>query len=154
MQNVSTRRQVVWQNYWRGKLPAWSKNIKPIRHMGFPSTADKLCQFIRSCSWMSSCIPHLDHISQPLRHILEKAYTSCGKRRMQALKKAALMRLSWGAIQKAAFTKLKETLKSAEKLAHLKDNHIISIFGDVSDKFWAECLCQFVTQMVYMTQGV
>lgn len=49
-------------------------NVDAIRNMGVPSTADKLCQFIHCCGWMSHCTPNSHKISQLLSNILEEAY--------------------------------------------------------------------------------
>lgn len=113
------------------------RNIKVKRSMDCTSTANELGQFIHRCRWMSSCIPNLHSISQPLSDILEEAYVLCGKRRKASFKKVALHKLSCGAILKAAFTNLKETLKSSVNLAHSKEAGVISVFTDTSDNFWA-----------------
>lgn len=105
--------------------------------MDCPSSANELCQFIHCCKWTSSCIPNVHSISQPLSDILEETYAFYSKRRTASLEKVAFHKLSWGAIHEAAVTNLKEILNSAVKLAHLKEVHVISLFMNASDTFWA-----------------
>lgn len=116
--------------------------MEAIRNMNFPTTADELCQLIHCCRWVASTIPDIHLISQTLCEIRERAYASAVKRRKKALKRIPLSKLSCGAVHEDAFLHLKERLKSAVQLAHLKDNHTILVFTDASDKFWAGIVTQ------------
>lgn len=87
------------------------RNIEFIRNMNFPVTADELCQFLQYCRQISSCIPDLQCMSQPLSGISEAAYAHAGKRCKKMLKRVELHKLFWGAIHEAAFIDLKEALK-------------------------------------------
>lgn len=51
--------------------------------------------------------------------------------------------VSWDAIHEAAFIELKGELESAVILAYPKDKHIVSIFSDTSNKFWAGVITQY-----------
>lgn len=64
------------------------------------------------------------------------------KRTKSALKKIAFHELSWGPIHKVVFKKVKESLKSAVKLGHIQEKHVISVFTDASDEFWAGIVTQ------------
>lgn len=55
----------------------------------------------------------------------------------KALYKGALIKLLREAVHKAACKTLEETLKNDVEQAHHKDKHIVSVFTDGSDKFWA-----------------
>lgn len=68
---------------------------------------------------------------------MEAAYSKCRKRHRSELKKIALCNISWGAIHEAALTQPKESLQIAVKLAHVKEDHRISVFTDLSNHFWA-----------------
>lgn len=54
-----------------------------------------------------------------------------------ALKGIARIKFFRGSTHKAAFITLKEILKIALQVMHLKDNYVISVFTDASDKLLA-----------------
>lgn len=137
MQICREESRMVWKHYWCIWLPIWLENVEAMKIMNFPSTAEPLCKFIDCCGWISNGIPDFQHIPLPLSDTLETAYTMCGKQRKQALKKVALVKLPPGAVKEAAFTRLKEALTCAVKLALLEDNYITLIFANTRHQFLA-----------------
>lgn len=86
---------------------------------------------------MSTGILDFPRKIQVLNEILEKAYKQTEKRGKSALKNIALRKLSWGNRHVAAFASIQDSLQNAVKLAFPKEAHVICVFTDASEEFWA-----------------
>lgn len=129
------------------------RNMEAIQKMEAPINASELCQFVHCCRWMCNSIPNFHQKIQPLNEILEAAYKQAGRRKKSALKNIMLRQLSWGTEHKMALTNIQDSLRNAVKLAFPKDGHVLCVYTDASEEFWAAVITQTKEQQLNKKVG-
>lgn len=76
-------------------------------------------------------------MSKPWEEILEGAYAKTEQQKKNALINTALHTLSWGTKHVDALASIRNSLRSAKKLAFSKQDQVIRMYKDASEALWA-----------------
>ena len=133
---------------WCGrKVSAEGYTIKPsrmdwLRELAMPETTGELCQFVHCSRWMEISIPAFQERVLPLTEVLELAFEQTGKRKKKSIQNIPLSTLRWGDEGRKAFLSLHTSILHATKLGYPKEDKVLCLYTDASDKYWSGVVTQ------------
>ena len=147
---VSARKSILFSKtlHWCGRIISASgiqfdpRRLSGLKDAQTPQTAGELSQYVYCIQWMSQAVPDFAARIQPLRDILEAAYSKAGRRTTRAIKNIPLHKLSWGAKHDDAFASIQDSLRNAVTLSHPDNAKETCVFTDASDTHWAAVVTQ------------
>ena len=116
--------------------------LSALLNMQPPTKGSELQQLVCSANWMRTAIPEFTKLISPLATLLEDVYSKAGKRTRKASEKVELSEVGWEEKHAAAFTALKNALRTAVQLSHPDQSKLFCLFTDASEDHWSGVLTQ------------
>ena len=122
--------------------------LSALTDVASPINAGELCEFVQCIRWMTLCIPDCTKRLAPLVDVLERPHKKAGRRTKREIKGISLRDLSWGKEHEEAFKSLQDTIRNAVTLSYLKEDKVVCVFTDASDKYWSRVVTQTEESML------
>ncbi|XXQ35702.1 Reverse transcriptase domain-containing protein [Plasmodiophora brassicae] len=127
--------------------------LNALHDLSTPITAADLQQFLSGLNWVRSVIPQFAAHVHPLQDLLLSASRSVSSLKKSHLRRVRLADIGWTTDHLTSFNSLKHRLSEAMTLAHPKDEWIMCLFPDASDRFWSVFLSQIPPEDIDLPYG-
>jgi transposase InsO family protein len=116
--------------------------VKSVVAMAKPQDAAQLRSYLASVNWMRSSIPQFSELVAPLQELLAVALRTADNSHTAGMKKVGLRDIGWSPVHDAAFDAINRALGKAVQLGYPRDDMVLCVFTDASDKHWAGVVTQ------------
>jgi hypothetical protein len=117
------------------------ERVKALVGMSRPGTAAELQQLLMGANWMREMLPEFAKVTRVLRNRLNECLEGT-KRNKGAAAGVKLMGEKWGEEEEQAWRQMKEMIKNAVEVSHLRKDYEMCLFTDASDECWGAILTQ------------
>lgn len=126
----------------RGSWTFSDEFYQSITEIVAPTTGLEVGQALYISNWLAPTIPRLAELSAPLREVTKRIYDEAGTRKNKALLGKQLINYGWGEDQNKAWSKFREAIHNASRMAAYDANKALCVLSDSSDQFYAGVITQ------------